>query len=233
MAGGPAARSSRSVAPLPAPLDPADDEEKRGEIEEPGDVALGDGSHAADRNSTGRRSFAEGREVGGDRGEILVGDLARVEDGHHPGTDPDRLADLGRGGIEERRGGQRPTHRPSRPRPAGPAPSPPGPFGQGPRRHGACRPDPADRGDHAQGRDSAEGTTIEHHQDVAPDRLLTDGIAAVRHAYATTAGSSHAGPNMSDAHQFLAGVVIAATIATLLASLWSVISARRSEGRLD
>ncbi len=38
---------------------------------------------------------------------------------------------------------------------------------------------------------------------------------------------------MTDAHQFLAGVVIAATIAMLLASLWSVISARRSEGRVD
>jgi hypothetical protein len=38
---------------------------------------------------------------------------------------------------------------------------------------------------------------------------------------------------MSDAHQFLARVVVAATIATLLASLWSVISARRSDGRVD
>jgi hypothetical protein len=38
---------------------------------------------------------------------------------------------------------------------------------------------------------------------------------------------------MTDAHQFLARVVVAATIALLLASLWSVISARRSEGRVD
>jgi hypothetical protein len=38
---------------------------------------------------------------------------------------------------------------------------------------------------------------------------------------------------MSDAHQFLARVVVAATIALLLASLWSVISARRSDGRVD
>ena len=38
---------------------------------------------------------------------------------------------------------------------------------------------------------------------------------------------------MTDAHQFLARVVVAATIAMLLASLWSVISARRSEGRVD
>jgi 4-hydroxybenzoate polyprenyltransferase len=38
---------------------------------------------------------------------------------------------------------------------------------------------------------------------------------------------------MSDAHQFLARVVVAATIAMLLASLWSVISARRSDGRVD
>jgi hypothetical protein len=38
---------------------------------------------------------------------------------------------------------------------------------------------------------------------------------------------------MSDAHQFLARVVVAATMAILLASLWSVISARRSDGRVD
>ena len=38
---------------------------------------------------------------------------------------------------------------------------------------------------------------------------------------------------MTDAHQFLARVVVAATIALLLASLWSVISARRSDGRVD
>jgi hypothetical protein len=38
---------------------------------------------------------------------------------------------------------------------------------------------------------------------------------------------------MTDAHQFLARVVVAATIAMLLASLWSVIAARRSEGRVD
>jgi len=38
---------------------------------------------------------------------------------------------------------------------------------------------------------------------------------------------------MTDAHQFLARVVVAATIAMLLASLWSVIAARRAEGRVD
>jgi hypothetical protein len=38
---------------------------------------------------------------------------------------------------------------------------------------------------------------------------------------------------MTDAHPFLARVVVAATIAMLLASLWSVISARRSDGRVD
>ncbi|HTG40318.1 MAG TPA: hypothetical protein VK697_01770 [Methylomirabilota bacterium] len=38
---------------------------------------------------------------------------------------------------------------------------------------------------------------------------------------------------MTDAHQFLARVVVAATIAILLASLWSVIAGRRSEGRVD
>lgn len=38
---------------------------------------------------------------------------------------------------------------------------------------------------------------------------------------------------MTDAHAFLARVVVAATIAMLLASLWSVTSARRSDNRVD
>ena len=38
---------------------------------------------------------------------------------------------------------------------------------------------------------------------------------------------------MTDAHQILARVTIVATIAMLLAGLWSVISARRSDGRVD
>jgi amino acid transporter len=38
---------------------------------------------------------------------------------------------------------------------------------------------------------------------------------------------------VTDAHQFLARVVVAATIVMLIVSLWSVISARRSEGRVD
>ena len=62
---------------------------------------------------------------------------------------------------------------------------------------------------------------------------MTDGIAAVRHTYATTAGSSHAGPNITTAHELLARVVVGATIALLLVGLWSTVSARRSEGRVD
>ncbi len=38
---------------------------------------------------------------------------------------------------------------------------------------------------------------------------------------------------MTDAHQFLARVVVAATFAMLLTSVWSVFSARRSDGRVD
>jgi hypothetical protein len=38
---------------------------------------------------------------------------------------------------------------------------------------------------------------------------------------------------MTDAHQILARVTIVATIVTLLAGLWSMISARRSDGRVD
>jgi hypothetical protein len=38
---------------------------------------------------------------------------------------------------------------------------------------------------------------------------------------------------MTDAHQFLARGVVAATIAMLLAGLWSLTSARRSAGRID
>lgn len=38
---------------------------------------------------------------------------------------------------------------------------------------------------------------------------------------------------MTDAHQILGRVAIVATIAVLLAGLWSVISARQSDGRVD
>jgi hypothetical protein len=38
---------------------------------------------------------------------------------------------------------------------------------------------------------------------------------------------------MTDAHALLARVVLAATIAMLLVGLWSRVSARRSEGRVD
>jgi hypothetical protein len=38
---------------------------------------------------------------------------------------------------------------------------------------------------------------------------------------------------MTDAHQFLARVVVAATIAVLLAGLWSMMPARRLEARVD
>jgi len=38
---------------------------------------------------------------------------------------------------------------------------------------------------------------------------------------------------MTDAHQILARVTIVATIVTRLAGLWSMISARRSDGRVD
>jgi hypothetical protein len=38
---------------------------------------------------------------------------------------------------------------------------------------------------------------------------------------------------MTDAHQMLARLIVAATIALLVACLWSTISARRSAGRVD
>ena len=38
---------------------------------------------------------------------------------------------------------------------------------------------------------------------------------------------------MTTAHDFLARVVVTATIALLLVGLWSTVSARRSEGRVD